>query len=62
VALAQGKLADAARAYSDSLAILKTLAAGDPSNALWQRGLSISYEKLGDVAKRQGKAPESIDF
>ena len=101
VAVAQGKLAEAARAYDDVLAIAKRLAAGDPttqiatrsrvllqqarrrgggargarggraglrrghgdseatgrrrsSNTAWQRDLSVSHNKLGDVAVAQG--------
>jgi Flp pilus assembly protein TadD len=59
VAVAQGKLDDAARAYSDGLAIVKTLAAGDPSNTEWQRDLSVSYHNLGDVAFDQGKLADA---
>jgi hypothetical protein len=44
------------------LAIAKRLAAGDPSNTEWQRDLSVSYEKLGDVAELEGKAAESIAY
>ena len=54
--MAQGKLP---QAYRDSLAIAKTLAAGEPGNTQWQRDLSISYDQLGDVAMAQGKLPEA---
>ena len=38
---------------------MKKLADGDPSNTLWQRDLAVSYNKLGDVARRQGKLEEA---
>jgi tetratricopeptide (TPR) repeat protein len=62
VAVAQGKLEEAARAYGDALAIRKRLAAGDPSNAEWQRDLSVSYNKVGDLAKAQGKLEEAARY
>ena len=62
MAVAQGQLAEAARAYGDGLAIAKQLAADDPTNTQWQRDLSISYNKLGDVAERQSKTAESVAY
>ena len=59
VAVAQGKLDDAARAYGDGLVIAKKLAAGDPSNTQWQRDLSVSFVHLGDVAVAQGKLDDA---
>ena len=59
VAVAQGKLVDAARAYSDGLLIAKKLVAGDPSNTDWQRDLTVSYIKLGDVAVARGKLDDA---
>jgi hypothetical protein len=50
---ARGDLREALDVYRDSLVITKTLASKDPSNALWQRDLSISLERLGDVLKSQ---------
>ena len=32
----------------------------DPGNAGWQRGLSMSYEKVGDVLVAQGNLPEAL--
>src|SRR5205823_2634946 len=40
------------------LAIAEKLAAADPKNAEWQRDLSVSYNKLGDVAVAAGKLDE----
>ena len=37
----------------------KTLAEGDPTNTGWQRDLSVSYNKLGDVAMAQGNLEEA---
>ena len=51
---AQGDLAEALKSYRDSLAIRERLAKSDPSNAGWQRDLSVSYINVGDVQKAQG--------
>ena len=51
---AQGDLASALKSYQDSLAIFDRLAKSDPGNAEWQRGLSVSYERIGDVQVAQG--------
>jgi len=51
---AQGDLAGALKSYNDSLAIVARLAKSDPGNAEWQRDLSVSYNKVGDVQKAQG--------
>ena len=59
VAMAQGKLEEAADAYGESLVIRKKLAEGDPTNNGWQRDLSVSYVQLGDVAVAQGKLEEA---
>jgi hypothetical protein len=42
VLLAQGNLTDALKSYRDDLAIRERLAKADPTNAGWQRDLSIS--------------------
>jgi tetratricopeptide (TPR) repeat protein len=52
----------AARGYAEALGIRKKLAAGDPSNTGWQRGLSVSYSKLGGVAVDQGRLDETARF
>ena len=56
----QGNLPEALKAYRDSLAILERLAKADPANAGWQRDLSVSYGKVGDVLKAQGNLPEAL--
>ena len=52
--VAQGDLAGALTSYRDGLAIADRLAKADPGNAGWQRDLSVSYEKIGDVQVAQG--------
>jgi Flp pilus assembly protein TadD len=52
VAVAQGKLEEAAKAYGESLAIFKKLAEGDPTNTGWQRDLAYSYWRLADLCER----------
>jgi tetratricopeptide (TPR) repeat protein len=51
---AQGDLAAALASYRASLAIRERLAKADPGNAGWQRDLSVSFEKIGDVQQAQG--------
>jgi hypothetical protein len=47
---AQGDLASALKSYEADLAIAERLAKSDPSNAGWQRDLSVSKnERLGDI-------------
>ena len=36
------------------------LAKADPNNAGWQRDLSVSYNKVGDVLVAQGNLPEAL--
>jgi tetratricopeptide (TPR) repeat protein len=54
VQLAQGDLAGALASFRKGLEIRERLARQDPSNAGWQRDLSISHNKLGDVQLAQG--------
>src|SRR6516225_796689 len=64
---AQGKLAEALKAYRDSVAINERLAAADPSNAGWQRNLSVSYNQVvrygnvGSVLQAQGNLPDALN-
>ncbi len=53
-------LPEALKAYRDSLAIAERLAKADPGNAGWQRDLSVSYDKVGDVLVAQGTLPEAL--
>ncbi|MEI2774198.1 MAG: tetratricopeptide repeat protein [Candidatus Competibacter sp.] len=58
--VAQGNLPEALKAYRDGLAIRERLAQADPGNAGWQRDLSVSYNKIGDVRVAQGNLPEAL--
>jgi hypothetical protein len=49
VAQAAGDPAEAARRYQQALAITERLAQADPANAAYQRDLSVSYNRLGDL-------------
>ena len=51
---ARGDLERALQAYQDSLAIAEKLAAQDAGNAEWQRDLSVSFNKIGDVQRARG--------
>jgi len=54
VLLAQGDLAGALLAYRDSMTIRARLAAADPANFNWQRDLSVSHERIGDILAALG--------
>jgi hypothetical protein len=49
VLVAQGNLPEALKSFRDGHAIRDRLAKSDPGNAGWQRDLSVSYEKIGNV-------------
>jgi tetratricopeptide (TPR) repeat protein len=54
VLTAQGDLTGAGKAYVEDLAILRPLAAADPTQAVAQRDLSVALAKTGDVLRAQG--------
>ena len=58
--VAQGNLPEALKSYHDSLAIADRLAKADPNNAGWQRDLSVTYNKVGDVLVAQGNLARSL--
>jgi hypothetical protein len=60
VLVAQGDGPGALAAYRKSLAIREVLAARDTANAQWQRDLSISHNKIGDVLVAQGDGPGAL--
>jgi hypothetical protein len=60
VPVAQGNLPEALKSYQADLAIADRLAKADPGNAGWQRDLSVSYNKIGDVLVAQGNLPEAL--
>jgi len=57
------KLPDALKAYEKGWDIAKKLVDRDPHNTEWQRDLSISYNKIGDVlAEDPDKLPAALDY
>jgi tetratricopeptide (TPR) repeat protein len=58
---AQGNLQGALGSYKADLAIAERLAAADPGNAGWQRDLSVSHNKIGDVLIEQGNLPAALE-
>jgi len=48
-------LAEVRKEYEGAHRIATRLTTSDPGNTEWQRDLSVSYEKLGDVAGAQGQ-------
>jgi hypothetical protein len=43
-------------------ASVERLAQTDPDNTGWQRDLSVSYNKIGDVLVAQGNLPEALQL
>ncbi len=60
--VALGNGAEAERLFRASLAIRERLAETDPANAGFQRDLSISYNKVGDVMVALGNGAEAERF
>jgi len=58
--VAQGEGAAALAEYRLGMAIAARLAAADPANAKWQRDLSISHNKIGDVLRAQGEGAAAL--
>ena len=58
---AQGDLAGALKRYKKKKEIISRLARTDPDNAGWQRDLSVSYNKIGDVQKSQGDLAAALE-
>ena len=52
--VAQGDLAGALKSYDGSFVMIARLTKSDPSNAEWQRHMSVSYNKLGNVQVARG--------
>ena len=59
-AVAYGNLPAALTSYQASLGIAERLAKADPDNAGWQRDLSVSHNKIGDVQVAQGNLPAAL--
>jgi hypothetical protein len=56
----QGDLAGALASFGKDLGIAETLAARDPNNTDWQRDLSVSYERVGDLQMKQGDSAGAV--
>jgi tetratricopeptide (TPR) repeat protein len=56
----RGDLKAALKSYSDSLAIAKRVARSDPGNPNWQREVSVSYNKVGEVQVAQGDLKAAV--
>lgn len=54
-------LGDVLPLYERYQRVFERLAAADPSNTDWQRDLSLSHVKVGDVLLAQGKRDEALD-
>ena len=59
-AVTAGKLTEARNRFAEALGIAERLAASDPRNTTWQRDLSVSLNKLGDLASAQGDAAGAL--
>ena len=58
----QGDLAGAQAAYGKSLEVIRRLAGADPSNAGWQRDLSVSLTKMAQFHERRRERAEALRF
>lgn len=58
--LEQGRLDAARKAYEQSLAIRERLAKADATNTGWQRDLSVSYIKLGELSAVAGRSTDAL--
>jgi hypothetical protein len=54
---AQGDLSSALSSYNKALKIEEQLGARDPANTDWQRDLSVSYNKIGDMPGQRPVSP-----
>jgi hypothetical protein len=55
--VSRGELGPARTTYEQGASIAES----DPGNAGWQRDLSVSYNKVGDVLVEQGNLPEALN-
>jgi len=55
-----GEMGAAEKLYLESVEILKGLVAGDPSNRVWQRDLSVGRNRLGDVRQETGNLRSAL--
>jgi tetratricopeptide (TPR) repeat protein len=62
IAVARGDLGLAKSSYVDAQKIADRLAKADPNNAGWQRDLSVSYSRVGDVLRAQGNLTDALKY
>jgi tetratricopeptide (TPR) repeat protein len=60
IAKARGDLNAALAAHGEARSAMERLAASDAGNADWQRDLSVSYDRVGDVLVKQGNLPDAL--
>jgi tetratricopeptide (TPR) repeat protein len=60
IVFTRGDLEGALKSYRKRHDIAERLAASDPSNAQWQRDLSVGYEKIGDVQRARRDLPTTL--
>jgi len=58
-AMNSGAISQARTEYNEALAVFEALAKSDPTSAMAQADLSISYNKLGDIAVAMGELAEA---
>ena len=58
----QGNLARARAVYASAVEIAVPFAEAGPKNAEWQRDLSASYDRIGDVLRVQGNLQAALDW
>jgi len=56
----RGQISAARAPLEQSVATLERLSASDPGNAGWQRDLSVSHNRIGDVRRAQGDLPGAL--
>ena len=59
LAFERGHLDQASALYHEVLADARRRAAAEPRNAVWQHDLSVSYERLGEIAVSAGKLEDA---
>ena len=58
--MSKGSWTEAVESYQKLIAVCQRLADSDPSNADWQRNLSVGLEKVGDVRAGQGDSAGAL--
>src|SRR5262245_17577092 len=56
-----GRGAEALEHYRRSLALRAKLAAANPANTEWQRDVSLSLDRVGNVLVADGRTAEALD-